>query len=439
MLVIWRVASTPVMPGMFRSITTTSGASSRTERIASARRRPRRRSGLLLEEVPQARPEQVVVVDDQDAECVLPSLARLQRRLRHLPLPRRAWERVYCPCSVTVTVRRFTRGPRRSSGTRSISAPRTAPPVSAAIASPYPGSSSACRAGSPTGRRPRCPSPSGGPSRCGRGSSSPCAGPSSPAAAGVRRSRRRALRRGRRQLDRDRRRALACACRLANAIEPARREAALPGERREVRASLGSRSLEAGRRGRGRILRPPELLRHGHTCFADVSCVRACLSSRSIAWSLEARFLSPSSPLTASSSDSAPRSTDTGSTRPALVELADPATQPLLGHVDGLPGDVELDPEARQLACVASASRRCREGGERTSCASIGRAPAWRPACVRGSVARAELGDPVRRRGRAARRRKRNRRKPQQYRESARASLLEHRARGGTVPNDPTL
>ena len=36
MLVIWRVASTPVMPGMFRSITTTSGASSRTERIASA-------------------------------------------------------------------------------------------------------------------------------------------------------------------------------------------------------------------------------------------------------------------------------------------------------------------------------------------------------------------------------------------------------------------
>ena len=91
---------------------------------------------------------------------------------------------------------------------------------------------------------------------------------------------------------------------------------------------------------------------------------RACLSSRSIAWSLEARFLSPSSPLTASSRRLGAEEHGHRVDAAALVELADPAAQPLLGHVDGLPGDVELDPEARQLGLRRFPLRGdAREGG----------------------------------------------------------------------------
>ena len=66
---IWRVASTPPIPGMFRSITTTSGASSRTARSASVAvvALADDLHALLLEQLAQPRAEQVVVVDEQDA------------------------------------------------------------------------------------------------------------------------------------------------------------------------------------------------------------------------------------------------------------------------------------------------------------------------------------------------------------------------------------
>ena len=66
---IWRVASTPFMPGMFRSMTTTSGASSRTSgaRPAPLAASPTICDALLLEQGPQAGPEEVVVVDEQHA------------------------------------------------------------------------------------------------------------------------------------------------------------------------------------------------------------------------------------------------------------------------------------------------------------------------------------------------------------------------------------
>ena len=59
------------MPGMCRSITTTSGASSRTRRTASApwRRLADDLDALLLEQVAQAGPEEVVVVDEQHADA----------------------------------------------------------------------------------------------------------------------------------------------------------------------------------------------------------------------------------------------------------------------------------------------------------------------------------------------------------------------------------
>ena len=68
--VICRVASTPVMPGMFRSMTTTSGASSRDEpqRRLAVRRLADDLDALLLEQVAQPGPEEVVVVHEQDAQ-----------------------------------------------------------------------------------------------------------------------------------------------------------------------------------------------------------------------------------------------------------------------------------------------------------------------------------------------------------------------------------
>ena len=71
MAAIWRVASTPVMPGMFRSMTTTSGASSRTAapRLA-VRGLADHVDALLLEQVAETGPEQVVVVDEQHAGLV---------------------------------------------------------------------------------------------------------------------------------------------------------------------------------------------------------------------------------------------------------------------------------------------------------------------------------------------------------------------------------
>ncbi len=78
-----RVASTPVMPGMFRSMTTTSGADSRTCCSASE---PLDASAtivdaLLLEQVAEAGAEEIVVVDQEHADRVRasvldPSLSR---------------------------------------------------------------------------------------------------------------------------------------------------------------------------------------------------------------------------------------------------------------------------------------------------------------------------------------------------------------------------
>ena len=73
------------MPGMFRSMTTTSGASSRTSLhgLRAGRGLADDLDALLLEQVAEPRPEQVVVVDDQHAERLgLPFAPRLPAALR---------------------------------------------------------------------------------------------------------------------------------------------------------------------------------------------------------------------------------------------------------------------------------------------------------------------------------------------------------------------
>ncbi len=90
---MWRVASTPPIPGMFRSMTTTSGLRSRTSLTASApvAASPTSDDALLLEQVAEAGAEQIVVVDDQHTERIgLPLLGCLQH-FAQLSAP--SWER----------------------------------------------------------------------------------------------------------------------------------------------------------------------------------------------------------------------------------------------------------------------------------------------------------------------------------------------------------
>ena len=70
-----RVASTPVMPGMFRSITTTSGRelAHHADGLGSVGGLADDLDGLLLEQVAQPGPKQVMVVDQQDAKGALPA------------------------------------------------------------------------------------------------------------------------------------------------------------------------------------------------------------------------------------------------------------------------------------------------------------------------------------------------------------------------------
>ena len=58
------------MPGMFRSITTTSGAISRTmfEGLLARRGLADDLHALVFQEVAKTTPEEIVVVDDQDAD-----------------------------------------------------------------------------------------------------------------------------------------------------------------------------------------------------------------------------------------------------------------------------------------------------------------------------------------------------------------------------------
>jgi hypothetical protein len=68
------------MPGMFRSITTTSGASSRTISSASCPAAPRRRSGRpVLEQVASPVRNRIVVVHDQDADVLQRPLVDCRR------------------------------------------------------------------------------------------------------------------------------------------------------------------------------------------------------------------------------------------------------------------------------------------------------------------------------------------------------------------------
>ena len=72
MLETWRVVSTPVSPGIFRSMTTTSGASSPTRRRAS---RPLSASPTTCRPWPSSRllrprAEEIVVVDEQHAQLL---------------------------------------------------------------------------------------------------------------------------------------------------------------------------------------------------------------------------------------------------------------------------------------------------------------------------------------------------------------------------------
>ena len=71
---IWEiccVASTPAMPGMFRSISTTSGATltDDLERLGAVCRLADDLNALLFEQVAQPRPKQAVIVDDEDADA----------------------------------------------------------------------------------------------------------------------------------------------------------------------------------------------------------------------------------------------------------------------------------------------------------------------------------------------------------------------------------
>ena len=86
---MWRVASTPPMPGMFRSMTTTSGCdlADGAHRLGAGRRLADDLHALLLEQVAQACAEQIVVVDDQHAERLgLPLLGCWHRLAQLDPL-----------------------------------------------------------------------------------------------------------------------------------------------------------------------------------------------------------------------------------------------------------------------------------------------------------------------------------------------------------------
>ena len=71
-LVTWRVASTPDIPGMFRSITTTSGRelAHHAKRLGPVGSLADDLDGLLLEQVAKTGPKEVVVVHQQDSERV---------------------------------------------------------------------------------------------------------------------------------------------------------------------------------------------------------------------------------------------------------------------------------------------------------------------------------------------------------------------------------
>ena len=152
---MWRVASTPFIPGMFRSITTTSGAVSRTiwracEPPAAS---PTISDPLALEQVSEPGPEQVVIVDQEDANVVLLGLraesdlvhqasgrgvdAGKSRRFVLVGRPSPSVSPALRQRRVITTVRRPQRSAAALVGNqRSITAPRIAPPVSAATASP---------------------------------------------------------------------------------------------------------------------------------------------------------------------------------------------------------------------------------------------------------------------------------------------------------------
>ena len=63
------IASTPLIPGMFRSMTTTSGASGPDlgERLGAGPRLADHVDLLRFEQRPQSLPVQVVVIDEQDS------------------------------------------------------------------------------------------------------------------------------------------------------------------------------------------------------------------------------------------------------------------------------------------------------------------------------------------------------------------------------------
>ena len=90
---------------------------------------------LLLEQVPEPGPEQVVVVDEQHAQGLTVLLGLRLGRLSHYATPPGGLRSNQC--SVTVTVLLPQASASASVGNqRSMCAPETAPPVSAATPSP---------------------------------------------------------------------------------------------------------------------------------------------------------------------------------------------------------------------------------------------------------------------------------------------------------------
>ena len=123
MLVIWRVASTPRHPGhvQVHHDDVRRELADRADRLGARRRLADDLDALLLEQVAKPGSEEVVVVDDQDAECVLPT-PRSSPASCVISPGRAVRGRVYCPCSVTVTVRRPQASASASDGNqRSIS------------------------------------------------------------------------------------------------------------------------------------------------------------------------------------------------------------------------------------------------------------------------------------------------------------------------------